>query len=98
MLESRRVLRLAHRPLAHVAALGVGHAGLREDLLDRHRTFQALVDRAPHDAHGAAADVFNEAIVPRDQLTGVDGDYSSEITRILDLVERERSPRARPRV
>ena len=82
MLESRRVPRLAHRPLAHVVALGLRHARLGEDLLHRHRAFQAFVDRAPHDAHGAAADVLNEAIVPCDQLTGVDGDYSSETTRI----------------
>ena len=76
VLEAGGVLRLAHGALAHVVPLGVGHARLGEDLLDRDGTLEAHVDRAPHDSHGTATNVLDEAVVPRDQLTGVDGDCS----------------------
>ena len=76
VLEPGGVLRLAHRALAHVVALGLGDTRLREDLLDRDGAFEAHVGRAPHHSHGTATNVLDEAVVPRDQLTGVDGDCS----------------------
>ncbi|MGW5383778.1 hypothetical protein [Nocardia jinanensis] len=54
------------------------------DLLDRHRPLQTLVDSTPDHACAAATNLLDQAVVIRDQLTGIDGAYS-EPSRNRDM-------------
>jgi hypothetical protein len=92
MLEPGGVLGLAHGALAHVVALGFGKAWLGEDLLDRDGAFQSLIDGAPYDPHGTATYVLDKAIVPCDQLTGLDDACSSEISAMVALLNANTAP------
>ena len=53
-------------PAEPAPALGV-RIGRKQDLLQRHRTVEQLVMRAPDHAHAASADLFQQPVSPRDK-------------------------------
>ncbi|MEU4343740.1 hypothetical protein AB0H00_21130 [Nocardia sp. NPDC023852] len=54
------------------------------DLFDGHGALEAFVDGAPNYACAAATNPLDQAVVLRDQLTGIDGAYS-EPSRNRDI-------------
>ncbi|WP_232542218.1 hypothetical protein [Nocardia bovistercoris] len=63
------------------------------DLLDRHRALQTFIDGTPNHACAAATNPLDQAVMLRDQLTGIDGAYS-EPSRNRDIphIDRLRGP------
>ncbi|GAB2682988.1 hypothetical protein GCM10027088_74170 [Nocardia goodfellowii] len=76
MLESGGIAGFTEGALAHHITFGLGQAGLDVDLLDRHRALQAFIDSTPNHACAAATNPLDQAVMLRDQLTGIDGAYS----------------------
>src|SRR5699024_12373855 len=101
MLQAGGVAGLPHGTLPDVDLLLIGESRLSDDLFDGDRSFQSLVDRFPDNAHRPATDVFREAIVLCDQLTGVDDAYSCRnmvgVSLVIVTVKSPRSLDSRER-
>ncbi|WP_253784974.1 hypothetical protein [Nocardia amikacinitolerans] len=59
------------------------------DLLDRHGPPESLVGGTPDDTCAAATNPLDQAVMLRDQLTGIDGAYS-EPSRNRDIPHIDR--------
>ncbi|BDT86391.1 hypothetical protein FMUAM8_21550 [Nocardia cyriacigeorgica] len=86
MLEPGRVARFPDGALAQHIAFRLGQTGFDVDLLDRDRSLQALVDGTPNYACAAATNPLDQAVMLRDQLTGIDGAYSEPSRNVTNRV------------